>query len=59
MRHPNGLRAASGAVGGWTLANAVYSGVSFSVSLEDNAPQGLFLEVMAPKCTWLDLPRII
>ena len=42
MRHPNGLRAASGAVGGWTLANAVYSGVSFSVSLEDNLAQGLF-----------------
>ena len=42
MRHPNGLRAASGAVGGWTLANAVYSGVSFNVSVEDNTPQGLF-----------------
>jgi DNA-binding beta-propeller fold protein YncE len=42
MRHPNGLRAASGVVGGWTLENAAYSGVSFNVSVEDNTPAGLF-----------------
>lgn len=44
MRHPQGLRAAAGAKGGWDLATAVYSGTSFSVSTEDSSPTGLFFK---------------
>lgn len=44
MRHPNGLRAAVGAVGGWTLENAAYSGVSLNVSTQDSTPTGLFFK---------------
>jgi DNA-binding beta-propeller fold protein YncE len=36
--------ASAGARGGWDLANAVYSGVSFSISSQDGLPFGLFFK---------------